>query len=59
MFDGIEEETEIVVPGIWRVEAGKRAGKCRFSDFTTHKLNLSLSPWAQIAREPRTNVWRL
>ncbi|WP_439890837.1 hypothetical protein ACS7SF_16995 [Ralstonia sp. 25C] len=58
-FDEIEEEAEIVVLGVWKVKSGKRApareaGKYRFSDFTTHKLNLTLSLKAQIARVPRT-----
>ncbi|MFV8598105.1 hypothetical protein [Ralstonia pseudosolanacearum] len=58
-FDEIEEEAEIVVLGVWKVKSGKRSparetGKYRFSDFTTHKLSLTLSLRAQIVRVPRT-----
>ncbi|KFG95533.1 hypothetical protein GQ56_0119830 [Burkholderia paludis] len=53
-FEGIEEDSEVVVLGVWKTKPGKREqageqGKYRFSDFTKHKLNLTLSLKAQIA----------
>ncbi|MDR6500015.1 hypothetical protein J2785_003171 [Burkholderia ambifaria] len=53
-FEGIEEDSEIVMLGVWKTKPGKREqagerGKYRFSDFTKHKLNLTLSLKAQIA----------
>jgi len=53
-FEGVEEETEIVVLGVWKAKTGKRLstsepGKRRFSALTTHKLSLTLSLKAQIA----------
>jgi hypothetical protein len=58
-FDGINEDTEVVVLGIWGARTGKRLtskepGKYRFSEFTTHKLNLTLSLKAQIAKVPNS-----
>ncbi|MBN3777345.1 hypothetical protein G3O06_07220 [Burkholderia sp. Ac-20345] len=58
-FEGIEEDSEVVVLGLWKAKAGKRGpasepGKYRFSDFTKHKLNLTLSLKAQVAQVPRT-----
>ncbi|AOK09858.1 MULTISPECIES: hypothetical protein [Burkholderia cepacia complex] len=54
-FDGVEKDSEVVVLGVWKTKPGKREqagerGKYRFSDFTKHKLNLTLSLKAQIAR---------
>ncbi|MCQ0034406.1 hypothetical protein [Burkholderia glumae] len=56
-FDGIEEDTEVVVLGIWNTKEGKRSPwkgprKYRFSEFTTRKLNLTLSLKAQISKVP-------
>ncbi|WP_321854033.1 hypothetical protein [Paraburkholderia tropica] len=58
-FDGIEEDAEVVVLGMWDARTGKRwpskePGKYRFSEFTTHKLNLTLALKAQIARVPNS-----
>lgn len=57
-FDGIEEDSEVVVLGLWKAKPGKRGpasepGKYRFSDFTKHKLNLTLSLKAQVAQVSR------
>lgn len=57
-FEGIEEDSEVVVLGLWKVKSGKREpasdpGRYRFSDFTKHKLNLTLSLKAQVAQVPR------
>lgn len=56
-FNGIEEDAEVVVLGIWNAKAGNRwpakePGKHRFTEFTTHKLSLTLSLKAQIAKVP-------
>ncbi|GLU33899.1 hypothetical protein WKR88_25585 [Trinickia caryophylli] len=58
-FEGIEEDSEVVVLGLWKAKPGKRVpasepGKYRFSDFTKHKLNLTLSLKAQVAQVPRS-----
>ncbi len=57
-FEGIEEDSEVVVLGLWRTKPGKREpasepGKYRFSEFTKHKLSLTLSLKAQIAEVTR------
>lgn len=58
-FSDIDEDTEVVVLGMWDARTGKRwpskePGKYRFSEFTTHKLNLTLSLKAQIAKVPKS-----
>ncbi|WP_152693185.1 hypothetical protein [Caballeronia mineralivorans] len=57
-FDGIEEDSEVVILGMGNAKAAKRRparepGKHRFSEFTTHKLNFTLSLKAQIAKVPK------
>ncbi|MDN8036989.1 hypothetical protein [Burkholderia vietnamiensis] len=57
-FDGIEEDMEVVVLGVWKAKPGQRQeskvpDKYRHSAFTKHKLNLTLSLKAQIAKVPK------
>ncbi|KWO50062.1 hypothetical protein [Burkholderia territorii] len=57
-FDGIEEDMEVVVLGVWKAKPGQREeskapDKYRHSAFTKHKLNLTLSLKAQIAKVPK------
>jgi hypothetical protein len=58
-FEHIEEDTEVVVLGMWNARVGKRwpakePGTYRFLEFTTHKLNLTLTLKAQIAKVSRS-----
>lgn len=54
-FNGLEENTEVVILGLWKAKPGisspaQKVGK--FKTFTTHKLNTTLMLMAQIARIP-------
>lgn len=55
-FAGLEEDTEVIILGIWRAISGvpspaKSAGK--FQTFTTHKLSVNPVLMAQIVRVPK------